>query len=180
MIVNTNSLHYRMYKALKTRTGCEVPEKTDLCAYVRYLVLMPLFLLFIFLPIWIWYQILKVVWFATLTVILAFCGGRPTRYGCGSDSFTPYPGLKIGSLELHPWSVALPLVVIASPGLMYLSYGTTASIITASVLAGIAALIGIFLFFSTETGKLAGAYLAAKKQRVCPIVEFADKPTSEI
>lgn len=180
MIVNANSLHYKVYKTLKARTGCEVPEKTDLCAYVRYLVLMPLFLLFIFLPIWICYQVIKAVCFAPLTVILAFFGRRPTRYRCELESFTGYPGLKIGSLELHPWSIVLPLVVIASPWFAYRLSGTTASIITASVLVGIAAAIGTVLFFSTETGKLAGAYLAAKKQRVCPIVEFADKPTSGI
>ena len=178
MIVNTNSLHYKLYKVLHAHTYGRVPEKTNLCAYVRYLVLMPLFLLFICLPIWICYQVIKAVCFVPLTVILAFFGRRPTRYRCDLDSFTGYTGLKIGPLELHPWSVALPLVVIASPGLMYLSSGTTASIITASVLVGIAALIGIFLFFSTETGKLAGAYLAAKKQRVCPVVEFADEPTT--
>ena len=180
MIVNTNSLHYKVYKALHAHTDGKVPEKTNLCAYVRFLVLMPLFLLFIYLPIRICYQVIKVVCFVPLTVILAFFGIRPTRYRCDPDSFTGYPGLKIGPLELHPWSIVLLLAVIASPWFAYRLSGTTASIITVSVLVGIAALIGIFLFFSTETGELAYAYLAAKKQRVCPVVEFADKPTSEI
>jgi hypothetical protein len=96
----------------------------------------------------------------------------------------PYRTLTIFGWRIYPYHVCVPalLYLIVTNGVQ--AYHTNPNFAHSVIVAGwvlgiivaIVALISLIVGFSkSETGKVFRAYLRAKKQRVCPMIEFVDK-----
>ena len=194
MIVDTNSWHCKLWRATywyKKPDGDAPrhPKTTNLCDYVQRLVFGPPWA-FLLLPIlMIISLIFGIVQFVLLTtLVVIFENRQPKRFPSSifdrspfnNDNLVPCKGVKLGSFVCYPRHFMLPVAIIASPLLSYYLLGGFVTAVVGSTLGVLLLGFGVIAFLCSETGNLIGAYLAAKKQRVCPVVEFADKPTSGI
>lgn len=181
MKVNTASWHYWLYKSTYS-LGDHAPHSTNLCQYVRRLVLVAPLIWLVVVPFMIAITIP-----AVLLVVLfgLFLGLRPTGLG-PDDVLNPYHRYvgyklpKVAGIRIAPWLVTL--VVGSVYGLYRLRYVMAGHpAVTTTVVVSIAAFISVivlnFKLRNTETTRLDGAYFAAKKAKICPMVRFGDAPT---
>ena len=194
MIVDKSSWHCKLWRATywyKKPDGDAPrhPKTTNLCDYAQRLVFGPPWAFLLRPILMVIPLILGVVGFVTFTAVLVVMANRqPQRFSFSifeskifeDENLVPCKGVKLGRFMCNPRHFMLPVAIIATPLLSYYWLGglvTAVLVITSGILLLI---FGGTFFFHSETGNLIRAYLAAKKQRVCPVVEFADKPTSGI
>lgn len=158
-------------------SGRNIPENTNLCK----LFWRTLFMLFIG---WPFILALLVVAVAAVYFIGFFVASRPTL-GMDSDFAPIKKWPKIMGHRIWPTSIIslcilvfviwhlLPLAIAAVIGWLSANMSIAAMIFVGAFLV-IALGYAIKRFFRSELWKLARAYMSAKKQRFCPIVEFVD------
>ena len=177
MIINTNSWHYKVYSF--TYFLSSPPKQTNLCQYVRR---------FLYLPFWAVLMLILALCLA-LIVACAFLLGpvfgyvprswNPFKF-FDSDAMVQYQGLRLGksynAFQLYPWHAVLILGVMALHCAIYHYAGSAPLIMEAKVVGGvvgvIAAILGFLVYCSSDAGQVVEEYLSAKKQKICPVVEF--------
>ncbi len=187
MVINKKSWHYHVYDFSYTFASRDTPRQTNLCQYVRRMMFVAPFV-----------GIGIACMFCVLVVVSAcgvlggpIFGYVPKQWSKPWDIFDgmhKYQGLKVGksynAFQLYPWHVLLAAIIVGIHVLMYHAWGghplvVEGEVVGAIVLA-IAAMFGLFYYFDSSTGKVVNAYLTAKKQKVCPVVEFVNEdPTEE-
>lgn len=186
MEINKNSWHYRAWAwSHRQGIGEYVPEQTNLCSYVRRLVIgVPLIALGIVVLILL-ASLLIVI--PTNLAILPF--GYYARHPVIEDlsgrhrpSIASYQGLKIGSFRLLPWHVIVPVLLVLlgrwNYGIIshraFHGFGGVLFIMELIVLFMGLLVGGITLYQETGTGSLIREYVDAKAKGVCPLITFKD------
>ncbi len=183
MVINRNSWHYHVYDFSYTFSSrLLTPTQTNLCQYVRRIAFVAPF---VGIGIAGMFCVLAIVTACTLLAAPIF-GYVPIQWSKPWDIFEgmrKYEGLKVGksynAFQLYPWHVLLTVIIVGIHVLMYHAWGGHPLIVEGKVIGVIAliiaAIFGLFYYFDSSTGKVVNAYLAAKKQKVCPVVEFTNK-----
>lgn len=171
MNINKNSWHYAIYRATYIVWNMSPPESTNLCQYVnRTFLLLP----FLFVgALFMWLS------FGMVSLAVLLFGRYPTSYMFAGDriwTFEPYKGLQVGKLSIYPWMVILPIAIVYGNimSLTHLYWGSHHFMNAGSwsFLLGEAMAIVMALFvFSSSLG---GEWVKAKKQKVCPLINFTD------
>ncbi len=131
MKINTNTWHYRLWKASFTHKW-DVPDETDLCRYCHR----------------VFWQLLGI---AALCGAILFCAGT----------------LLVGAAMILYKGFWL------NPGIAFPVTGILAAVITVLVLYK--RWLKGSPKHSTNDANLASSWVAARKQKVCPLVEFTDE-----
>lgn len=183
MEINKDTWHYKAWAwSHRNWAGGVVPEQSNLCTYVRELVIrVPLIVLALAFLI-----VLMSVFLVIPLNIVALPFGRYIRHpiieeiGHEERSIMGrYQGLKIGGFVLLPWHVLAPVLtallvwwdcrVIARH-----DFGHPVLLIQAACLL-VAILLGVpFLYSESQAGKLAREYVDAKTKGICPLITFKD------
>lgn len=174
MEIRTNTWHYKVWKFTWSINEEDMPERTSLCRYIWRILLLPVPMgtLFLFL-----------VGFATVAFlvgnILCILPGRGYMafldHGC-----TAFPHLKFGKHSVPVVVILWPAYAVA--GLTYfavnfpyqtLKWGGIAVVCVAGLAIVVLALVIVSgRWKNSETRRLIGAYLKARKEKVCPLVVF--------
>lgn len=174
MKINKNSWHYKVVRF--TYSGSIEDNCKDLCTYMRRLLLVaPLyaFLLVIF------YAFLALIVIPIMTLCGLIMGIRPTRFEPAFDNYVSYSGLPIGSFRLYPWHLIAPSFFIIFNVLGFHRLGAMWSVPALMQFM----IVAIPLFFLRKPNKkdkapkqpsLLRAWFTAKKEKVCPIIEYTD------
>ena len=173
MKIDKNSWHYKAY-AFTYDQRYFVPEHTNLCQYFqRLLVVLPLQLLkFAFL--FGCAGLLIVFYYLVMTPLAFPFGYKPTYvFGSSSEIMVPYRGLKLWGVELYPWH----FLVLVLGGVLEWTWiheqGLKHILIVQGISLGVLALIALIIgFLLSDTWEVIWKYLSAKKQGICPLVEF--------
>ena len=182
MVINKETWHYKLYRNSYLRV-LDVPEMTTLCQYARRVLLMAVARLILRPMIFVvWFPV--AVFTSLLPLMFGYYPTKSTFLGPYADKhededfkMRKYPALNVAGLKLYPYHALLVLGGLAL--LLQLPY----------VVLGIAAIMAVFCgtlwllyriirFSKTETGHLMVAYIKAKKEKICPIVKFDNKPTN--
>lgn len=181
MVINRNSWHYKVYDFTYLFSRKATPRQTNLCQYVRRFLLLP------------WIGILATVMAAFMVIIITCAFTFGPIFGYVPKTFNPltffehdmhkYQGVKFGksynAFQLYPWHIILGLMFIAGHVAIYYECGihplVTEGEWVVGIVAAIAAFIGVMVYLDSSTGKVINGYLAAKKQKVCPVVEFKNE-----
>ena len=184
MVINKESWHYKLYRN-SYLSVLDVPTMTTLCQYARRVLLMAVARLIL-------RPMIFVVWFPlfvfTSPLSLMF-GYYPTKstflgpyqhkheYEHEDEDFKKYPALNVAGLKLYPCHALLVLGGwLFCYNFPYVALGIAA--IMAVFCGTLWLLYRIIRFSKTETGHLMVAYVKAKKEKICPIVKFDNKPTN--
>ncbi len=180
MKIYKNTWHYRLWHwthlfCYNQKEEC-IPTTTSLCAYVRWLLIVPLLT-----------GLLFTVYGACITVVNAVSILSGWGYAPLTDRqrenlikpFAPIPRFLIWLAAVATILWRYPAQVIAfgyfwtTPDghTMLFILGLFASIVAAGLLVGKAGAT-IVAMGRGETAKLVAAYFKAKKDRVCPLVSF--------
>lgn len=177
MHINKNSWHYKLYRYTYSFFNDFAPKHTNLCSYTQriFWVTLIIGLIYFFLGLCV------AVYYGLISPVMFIFGKRPINIFAedalnNGPIFVPYTGL-FGFLK--PWHVLL-IGMIATTENWGWSNHQTGMIWGHAVLMVIIilAVTGLWLFSSSESSRLARAYLSSKKSRVCPLVEFTEEPTS--
>lgn len=178
MIINKKSWHYQVYAFSYWGS---TPLRTNLCQYMRRLIfvapVMGIISAFMF--------VCFVVVITLGLVVMPIFGWLPTNWLVpweilDGDGRYKYQGLKLGksyrAFQVYPWHVILLALVGALEWWCYRCYGTHSLVLQGMTVGAIAAVLavvfGLITYLSSDTGEVVNQYISAKKQRVCPIVEF--------
>jgi len=183
MIIKTNTWHYKAYDASYVVSTGFTPRHTNLCQYWRRVILVaPLVgMLSVFLLLMI--GIMTFLY----SVLGPLFGWIPTSFDVlKRGGMRKYQGLKLGksynAFQLYPWHALLASGVIGLHYVIYQQLGAAPLISEAKVVGVIVAFLaitlGLVIYFSSDTSRMIRKYLAAKKQKVCPVVEF-ESPKSQ-
>jgi hypothetical protein len=182
VIINRKAWHYKVYEF--TYRHDLPPRQTNLCQYVRRVVLMgPLmgvaaaFLLAMMSILVVFHYLLP-----------PFFGWRPRQWSkpfsvFDTNGMVKYQGLKLGSsynaFQLYPWHIILATLVVGAHAAIYHFEGGHPLLVEGEILGIIlfllALVVGSVVYSESDTGRLISQYLAAKKQKVCPVVEFKNE-----
>lgn len=181
MIINKQVWFYKLYAGTYTVFGNQVPWNTNLCQFVRRTFFLS----------WFWYLLaglMHLFFFGVLTPLAFLIGKVPCRsysYGQWSPGwgFRNYAGIRLGEFELFPWMVVAPTSFFGLNALCIRAvyrYGSAATfpcvfLVIEFIFLCVAA---YFLFFEgmfDETKSVTGAWFSAKKQKICPLIEFSDE-----
>jgi hypothetical protein len=173
MQINKKSWHYAAYRWTYTARDQRwaMSDTTNLCQYFQRIFWM--------VPITaVWIAFLSLV-YVVLTPIVFLFGGRPHNVwkNTKKDFWTSYPGVKVwGEVRLHPWVIAIPTLFIY---LEYLWFKHQAWYWPVSIQGGAIVFIGLLIAYSwydtTDTQTVVNQWVAAKKQGICPVVEFIEE-----
>ena len=178
MIIRTNTWHYRLYR-WNYWDRENIPERTNLCQYVRRLSLTPLTAL-----VSTALECLGLVGLICYTIAnygFGFLFGYvPNGWNPTTADMVKYPGMPLGRFQLYPWHVILTGLIVALHVWMYSfpdgrPYLLSEAKVVGIFLAVIALVVGLIFLFCSDTSTVVKQYLTAKKQKVCPIVEFEEK-----
>lgn len=169
MKINKNSWHYKVY-AWTYEWG--PPSHTNLCSYVQRMFWRSLWKV-------LYGTVVYLLYFLVMTPVAFLFGNRPSLFDKESSHydqklFKKYRGWYAYGFELYPGYILLPIALLYGE-YQWWKHG----LFTATVVHIMLALIVLGLFVlvilpDTDTGKLIIAWLSAKKQGVCPLVEFQD------
>lgn len=169
MIIDKTSWHYRVwYFSATLFDSFAAVQETNLCSYMRQIVFwLPLKLLgcgIIVLCLAPLYLVIK----SFFTVLYFIFGQRPD--GWGLDDAAPYKGLPIFGYEIYPWHV---LLLAALFGLPYLGFGYLGLMTVGSIFATVSLMTAVILFLvKSPSMAIFREWASAKKQGVCPLIEF--------
>ena len=187
MKVNTRSWHFRLwrftYSLGKDDKEWMFRRRISLCAYVQRII----WLSGLVAAAWVFVFVLFSIWVVLGSLWLLFLGqGYPSprlvwramtsdEEGKLDDIFPRTAGLPIGRFRLYPYRLVLPVL-----GILVLAWGfqahpvETGAVIGTSLVAALVFGIGWMIGKARDTGtyRLATAYLRAKKQKICPPIEF--------
>lgn len=174
MNINTKSWHYKVYDFSYAMNPWGPPAQTNLCQYCRRLVFVAPLLALLMVIMFAFYGVFFVIKSLAFLVI----GYRPNSWQI--DKQAPYPGLKLGAFQLYPWHILAPIAAVYLEYLLIHYCGWKwPLIVEGSLLAVAGLLIGLLFLPDTEGYHLAASWIAAKKQNICPVVTFDNRPTSE-
>ncbi len=182
MNINRDSLHFKLYRATYYLDNYAYPTNTNLCQYVQRLVLSPLILSFF---AFLWTMLLVAFIFkATFWVLLGISRPRDLKIFENFDNFVPFEGVRIGPFLLRPSPLLnIPVLVFVSNIMLYFYVSKPLALALGGCELTVAAIVvgatNLAIFLKTDTGRLVRSALAAKKQRICPIVNFDEAPTSD-
>lgn len=178
MKINTRSLHYRLYDYTYSSWGGASPIATNLCQYVRRLILSP----FIILPVSA-ISFLALIFLAVrafLTYPLGYSTNWKTLELRGRS-----PGMfQVAGLQVYSGYFVIPIALVIGNFLAYgqlfihgvkPGVGSTLSIML--IITEVSVLIfgliaGMIIFFSSDTYDLFSEWIDAKTEGVCPLIEF--------
>ncbi|MDE1833815.1 MAG: hypothetical protein KGH64_00595 [Candidatus Micrarchaeota archaeon] len=169
MIVNKNSWHYKVYKF--SYLGVDYPsESTNLCQYVRRITIV--------VPV-IGAAVLTAVLIVVLSNPIFFIAGRYLKMPWqGASSMERYQGLRLGTFELYPWHILLPTLIVIGEFFLVRRLGWVYPVAVPVAFASVMlCALGVAYFFkqrSSTKPSLLGAWLKAKKERVCPLINFEE------
>lgn len=173
MIIDKNSWHYQVY-SFSYWNEWNKPKQTNLCQYVRRIVFMGPIMGATALA-------LACLMALTLVVMLVFgpiLGYAPPNW---KKPWTCFDGMVKYKSVIYPWHVILVVALIALEWWVYVDCGIHPLVVQGEILGIIAVLIGmifgLFVYCDSDTGKIINAYVSAKKQKVCPVVEFNEEST---
>lgn len=171
LTVNKKSLHYWVYKATYSMFGSNTPNDTNLCQYFRRLMLSPLFFLTFAMIVPVVTATILIA-MTLLTILRLPFGYYPN--GIGLEEFAQYPGLKIGtSFELYPYHIGIVAAFVALNYWCFKTGYATAAIILDGIVIVPFVIIAMYLIFKkTEFSDLISNYWKAKKEKICPLIEF--------
>lgn len=180
MNINKKSWHYKLYSwTYDAWDRSYTPERSNLCQYFQRIVWMGFFT-------FLWSAILSIGYVLVATPVLLLFGLRPVNVWEDHIISTQqlcekYQGLKIGSFRLYPWQVLLPSVFLFLEWLWfhYASHWYYPLGVQLSIIEIFAFSIFFYEVSDNETVVIARNFLSAKKQGICPLVEFNDEPTSK-
>lgn len=184
MVINTKSWHYRAYDFSYAMSSRFAPSQTNLCQYVRRIMFMaPL----VGLAFGIFFTFVGLLSLCYLVFGPIF-GWLPRNWlkpwnVIERDAMFKYQGLKLGrsynAFQVYPWHVILLAILFSIHWEVghHFGYGPLRieGMIVGGIVSFIALCIGLAVYFESDTGKLINAWLKARKQNVCPIVEFQYK-----
>lgn len=185
MEINRNSWHYKLWEWSHREGGGYVPAQTNLCSYVRRLVIGVPLLTFAF--------VVFILLAALIIVIPANLGLLPFGYYARhpiiedlNEQHRPtvgrYQGLKIGSFRLLPWHVIAPVLLVPLGRWNYgiishrAFHGFAGALFIMELLVLFMGLLvgGSTLYQKTGTGTLIREYVDAKTKGVCLLITFKD------
>jgi hypothetical protein len=177
MKINKTSWHYRLYSwtySIWDTEWCK-PATTNLCQYVQRLFWMPI------VSVLLW-GVMGTFFVCVLIPFMLLIGQRPTSWKKNTkiDLFVPYQGLRVSKkVELLPWHIIVPSAVIVLEYMWFHHANWKYPVlIQGCILAVLGIIVGIFLCTQSETYWIVSAWYGAKRQKVCPLVEFTDGPTN--
>lgn len=168
MVINKNSWHYKAYTYSYKMWQNDIPYNTSLCSYMRDIFLLPASGIFLILALALGWILFALV--ITVHTVGAFLiGFRPAGWDL---SILPYSGLKVSHMEIYPWHIILlGLLLWALPKLFLVN-----AWVTTLVVLGFAGLIfGAVELWHSDSFLIFRAWLTAKKEGVCPMIDFEDK-----
>jgi hypothetical protein len=140
----------------------------------------------------LWSALLSAAYVLVAAPIMLLFGFRPVNvwedHIISSRRFaTKYPGLKLGppvppQFDLYPWHVLLPSLFVF---LEWLWFHYKPWYYPVFIQLFLLALFGFLVFWLwihdgySESAVIVRNWFSAKKQGVCPLVEFDDQPTSK-
>lgn len=187
MIINKNAWHYHVYEFSYALSRDYPPSRTNLCQYMRRIMFVAPFVSVL---------LAVLLAFATMVTLIGVLfmpifGYVPTKwakpwYIFEHDGTRKYQGLKLGrsynAFQVYPWHIILLALIVAIEWVVYHYFGVHPLVVQGEIVGVILALVGIvvglFIYFDSSTGKVINEYLAAKKQKVCPVVEFKNEEQS--
>lgn len=180
MIINKKSLHYKLYESTYKAFDGYVPEKTNLCQYMRRLLVFSLLVYPFLLIVGIAFIIILVFITALMALPMLLVGKRPQMPW--EENYTPMgaknlPPLRIGKFNFYLVYLVIPFVLYVLVRYDYHLYHTNGFfhpfLVLQSVFVTIAVVVlGLLLRYDTETGQLIGKWFEAKTQGVCPLITF--------
>lgn len=187
MVVNKNSWHYKVYDFSYALSLKNQPrDRTNLCQYMRRLLFVA--------PI-IGFLCAFMFCFAAVMVLCFYLFGPifgwvPKQWlkpwiVFDDKAVYKYEGLRIGrsynAFQLYPWHVILAVLVVGLEWVVYHVWGFHPLAVQGEIVGAVALFVGLifavveFSYSDTGTVGLVKEYVSAKKQKVCPVVEFTDK-----
>jgi hypothetical protein len=174
--ISKNSWHYRAFAWSYTWDYNHVPENSNLCSYVRRLVIGVPF---------------NAICFGAVALLFGFISlfmlpfgyylrDPWHRLGLVRDEVGRFNGLKIGKRELMPWHALLPLLLMLVGYANYRviknhDYFNCWFIVECALLATAAIVAAIIWYDRSDVAGLARTYLDAKTQGICPLITFKDE-----
>ncbi|OGY63857.1 MAG: hypothetical protein A3I24_00200 [Candidatus Harrisonbacteria bacterium RIFCSPLOWO2_02_FULL_41_13b] len=182
MEIRRDSFLYRVAYFYKNKESPQ-PIVTNLCLFFwRFILAFPVALV-VFSAIYV---------VVTLLYVVAFLFGRYLEDGGGEIIFCSYRKWpKIGDYRILP--IGVLSVLLAGFGIFWLVTAiinfyreignfllSNFVLLSAGIIVFLAlAIWGIVKLKQTELGKMIAVYLVAKKQKVCPIIQFVDSSKEE-
>jgi len=182
-----HSWHYRLWAFTFSLSNAGLPRGSDICSYVRRIVLRTIPIGLAWLAISIIWVVLYVLLFAARLIWMPFWGtGLPHSLGdilddSGDDFggvFLPYEKIQVGRARFYPYQILLPLALL---GLVWLGFANYP--VQTVIVVGLGAVVGLVLALfwgiqksrETDLWQLITGYLRAKKEQICPLIIFEDQ-----
>jgi hypothetical protein len=128
----------------------------------------------------LWLVMFPVYWFACVPIGWAI-GYKPTSFNFNDEApFVKYQSVSLPWYgELLPYHFVVAAIIISLEWLWFHECGWKYPVfIQGGVIATFALLIGLMNYLESDFSKVVSAWFAARKQRICPIVNFTEEPTS--
>lgn len=168
MNINKNSWHYKVFANTFSLFEDTIPRQSNLCQYFRRLMFAPFIYLLAMVAI--------VIVFAIVGPLSTLIGYYPVIHNAyGGDVFEKYPGLKVKGVEVYPWMVILLGLFLWLNVASFIYAWHVTFIIEGSIVGCIVALF-FGVAFIPGLWHLTSEWLAARKQKICPLINFIEKP----
>jgi len=160
LTISKKSWHYKLYDLSYSIWSLYPKDYGNLCQYVRRLLFLPLALVVVSI----------IIGFVSIFIIPF--GHYPYNFSLSESFDITYRRYDENS-KVKAWYITVPLIII---GMFYLFYrvGALGSILTGmGFIVGLIVLVVLFLFVKEET--IVGEWVKAKKQGICPLIDFKDE-----
>jgi hypothetical protein len=185
MIINSNSFHYKWYVwtyRVWDKDIFAVPRHTNLCQYVQRIFWHTLLVGVLLFPL---FGLVSLTYYLLVAPVMFVFGYTPINLFSVSSRgeyipFNKYRGLRLWGMSWYPIHGLLTIV------LAFLQHWAwhhmfIPMLIGHTTLLGLAGAIICYCLFSrsqSEGVKLVRAWVSARKQDICPLVEFKNAPTT--
>jgi len=175
MKINKKSWHYKLYNWSYSvlDEGRYMPETTNLCQYMRQLTIGVFFST-------IYALLIKGLVFGCVTVcalLFGYTTSKPFGYHSSPPKFAKYNGLHIFGQELYPiHAIGFTVLGLCQWWLVsHSGWKLPVGIESALFIVVIAAYVFAHSNKISDSGALFSEWVRAKKQGICPLIEFEDE-----
>jgi hypothetical protein len=179
MQINKKSWHYTWYEWTYSLSTNGVPEQTNLCRYTQRIFWMTPLIVLAYIAGVISMIMVSAMYYLIMTPFALLLGGRPFNLFSSSERELRSEVFIRYESPVYPYHFVLLAVFIWAE---WMGWHHTPRLMAYTHL-GVPAALLIFLGWAwlnhdSETFRLFKAWAAARKARICPVVEFKNEPTS--
>ena len=177
MQINKDTWHYRAYHWTYKIQNSEwkMSDHSNLCSYVQRIFWM--------VPFTALFVVITSLMYMMASPFVFLFGARPTNIWAENNerAWAPYPGLKVwGEVRVHPWVVAVPAALIYLEWAWWHYCNWKYPFFThLTVLLVIIGLVLYGTYDSSDARPIINAWFHAKKQGVCPVVDFVEEESAD-